>query len=55
MRSEPAVPADRGRGDDLRRLARDLAPIGAACLVTVVILIVALIVVIGVWFGPLGL
>ena len=48
------MPADRGRGAELRRLARDLAPIGLACLVTVLILIVALVVVVGVWFGPLG-
>ncbi len=48
------MPADPGRRAELRRLARDLAPIGVACLVTVLILIVALVAVVGVWFGPFG-
>jgi len=48
------VPAERGRAADLRRLARDLAPIGLACGVLVVILIVALLVVIAMWFGIPG-
>ena len=46
MPSGPTVPADRGRGAELRRLAREYAPIGLACLVTVLILIVALVVVV---------
>ncbi len=54
MPSGPTVPADRGRRAELGRLARDLAPIGAACLVTVLILIVALVAVVGIWFGPFG-
>jgi hypothetical protein len=54
MPSGPTVPAEHGRRAELRRLARDLAPIGAACLVTVLILIVALVAVVGIWFGPFG-
>ena len=46
--------ADRTRTRELKKFMRDIAPIGVACGVLVLILIVALLVVIVMWFGSSG-